>query len=93
MFAIRDLYYENNFIYISVVEKTSEGFTINIYRAGKNFDNLNFNLFFESLVYFPEYSLQSGGRIEKFKDNKILFSVGFFAKYNSVQDMNSLAGK
>ena len=93
LFAIRDLYYENNFIYISVVEKTSEGFTINIYRAGKNFDNLNFNLFFESLVYFPEYSLQSGGRIEKFKDNRILFSVGFFAKYNSVQDMNSLAGK
>ena len=93
LFAIRDLYYEKNFIYISAVEKTAEGFTINIYRAEKNFNDLVFSLFFESLVNFPEYTLQSGGRIEKFKDNKILFSIGFFAKYKSVQDMKSLAGK
>ena len=93
LFAIRDLHYEENYIYISVVEKRIEGFTINIYRAKKNIDNLNFELFFEPLVFFPDYTLQSGGRIEKFKDNKILFSIGFFAKYKAAQDINSLAGK
>jgi len=92
--GIRDLFYEDNFIYISVLERDKKGFTINIYRAEKNFKNLQFKLFFQSNEYSEErYSLQTGGRIEKFIKNKILFSIGFLGKYNSAQNKDSLAGK
>ena len=93
LFAIRDLYYEDNFVYVSIVEKNNEQFTINIYRAAKNFTKLNFDIFFESQEYSPKYTLQTGGRIEKFKDNKILFAIGFFGKHNFAQDKKSLSGK
>jgi len=93
LYAIRDLYYERNFVYTSIVEKNIEGFTLNIYRAPKNFNNLSFEIFFKTNEYSPKYSLQTGGRIEKFKDNKILLAIGFFGKHASAQDTNNLAGK
>lgn len=93
LFAIRDLHYEDNFIYISLVEKNQKGFTINIYRAEKNFNKLNFKIFFETQEYSAKYSLQTGGRIETFKNNKILFAVGFFGKHEAAQDTSSLLGK
>ena len=41
LFAIRDLYFEDNYIYISLVEKNDDGFTINIYRAKKDYNQLD----------------------------------------------------
>ena len=78
LLGIRDLYYEDDNIYISLIEKETRGFTINIYKAKKNFNNLVFELFFESLEFKNNYTLQTGGRIEKFRGNEILFSIGFF---------------
>ena len=93
-FGIRDLFYENNYIYLSILESDEKGFTINIYRAKKDLKNLEFKLFFKSNEYSENgYNLQTGGRIEKFEKNKILFSIGFLDKYKSVQSKNSLAGK
>ena len=43
--AIRDMYYENNFIYLSVVELIDNKSTLNIYRAEKNLKFLNFKIF------------------------------------------------
>ena len=43
--GIRDLYYEDNYIFISVIEKEVKGHTLNIYRAIKNFKQLNFEIF------------------------------------------------
>ena len=37
--------------------------------------------------------MQTGGRIEKFKDNKILFSIGFFDNYDGAQKNDNLVGK
>lgn len=92
-FGIRDLYYEDENIFISVVEKNKKGYTLNVYSAKINFQNLRFDLFFETNEYSDKYTLQTGGRIENFKDEKILLSVGFFKKYESAQDINSKVGK
>lgn len=92
--AVRDLFYEDNFIYISVVELKNNKSTLNIYRAKKSLDFLKFEIFFESKEENEKgYSVQTGGRIESFKDNKILLSIGYLNKYQSAQDKNSLAGK
>lgn len=93
-FGIRDVYYENNLIYLSVLESNEKGFTINIYRAEKNLKKLEFKLFFQSNEYSETgYNLQTGGRIEKFDKDNILFSIGFLNKYRSPQNKKSLAGK
>jgi len=93
LIGIRDLYYEEGFIYITMQHKDENGFTINVYRAKADYKNLNFEVFFKTNEYWPNYNVFSGGRLEKFKDNKILFSIGFSKKYEASQDTNSLLGK
>ena len=92
--GVRDLLFYEDFIYTSVVEITPEGGTLNVYQARKNLNFLNFSILFENKdIYEKGYSLQSGGRLEKFKDNKILLSIGFFSEHDLAQDNNSLFGK
>lgn len=92
--AIRDMYYENNFIYLSVVELIDNKSTLNIYRAEKNLTFLNFKIFFETKEYHDKGNvLQTGGRIEKFNNEEILLSIGFFDKYEKAQDESSIVGK
>ncbi len=93
LLGIRDLLYDANFIYISLIEMGKKGATMNIYRAKSNFDYLKFELFFETQEFTEKYSLQTGGRLEKFKDDKILLSIGFLGKYDQAQKENNLAGK
>lgn len=40
-----------------------------------------------------KYSIGTGGRIAKFKDNKLLLSIGHFSVPDKVQDSKHLAGK
>ena len=80
------MYYENDFIYLSVVELTDNKSTLNIYRAEKNLNFLNFKIFFETKEYHDEGNvLQTGGRIEKFNNEEILLSIGFFDKYEKAR--------
>ena len=53
-----------------------KGATMNVYRAKSNFDYLKFELFLKLRVY-RKYSLQTE-ELEKFKDDKILLSIGFW---------------
>ncbi len=92
-YGVRDLFYEDNYLYISVLEGSNKGFTINIYRAEKNFNNLKFDLFFQTNEFAKNYNLQTGGRIESFNQKEILFSVGFLSKFDSPQDKKSVVGK
>ena len=91
--SIRDLYFENDYFYVSVVEQIGGEYTLNIYRAQKNLNNLNFEVFFESQEYSKQYTLQTGGRIKKFNKDEILLSVGYFNKYDLVQQKDSIVGK
>lgn len=92
--AIRDLYFEDDFIYISVFEQKEKKGYFNIYRAVKNFKNLDFKIFFENKEYIDGgFNLQTGGRLTGYKSNEILFSVGFFGDYEAPQNIDSTFGK
>ncbi len=92
--SIRDLYYENDYIYISVLEAKNNKSYLNILRASKNFDKLNFEIFFENQEYIDgNFNLQTGGRITGYKPDEILFSVGFANDYKAPQNLNSIFGK
>ena len=93
LIGIRDLFVEDGYVYISLQHKESKGFTINIYRAKLNYEKLEFNLFFRTNEYWDNYNVFSGGRIETYKNNKILFSIGFSKKKKVAQNKNSLLGK
>ncbi|MDC0529852.1 PQQ-dependent sugar dehydrogenase, partial [Pelagibacteraceae bacterium] len=94
LYGIRDLFFEDNYIYISMLHKDKKkGITINLYRAEINFNKLNFETYFETNEYWPIHNVFTGGRIETFKDDKILFSIGFSKKYKAPQDKNSFLGK
>ena len=45
LFGIRDLYFENNQVFISMMVKNKNGITINVYKADLNFEKINFELF------------------------------------------------
>ncbi len=93
-YGVRDILYDQNKIYISMIIKNSKGFTMNIYEADYNLENLKFNIFFEKKEFTKKYTIQSGGRLEKYKDNKILFSLGTAESLkDKAQDINYLEGK
>ena len=92
--SIRDLYYEDDYIYLSVLETKSNKSYLNIYRAKKNFGKLEFNIFFENKEFVEgNFNLQTGGRITNYNTNEILFSVGFVNNYEAPQNLNSIFGK
>lgn len=93
LIGIRDLYFHNNQILISMQTRNEKGITINLYKADLNFKKINFQIFFETKEYWEQYNVFSGGRIEKFDDENILFSVGFSAAKDVAQEMNRLLGK
>lgn len=93
LIGIRDLFYDDGFLYISLQHKDSMGYTINVYRAEYNLKHLNFEPFFSIDEYWKNYNVFSGGRLESFDKNRILFSIGFSKNYEAPQDKNSLLGK
>jgi hypothetical protein len=92
--GVRDILFDDGMIYITMILKNSSGYTMNIYVANYNLEYLNFTLFFEKKEYSKKYNIQTGGRLEKFKDNKILWSIGTADELTDrVQDINYLEGK
>jgi len=93
LIGIRDLFVEDKIVYISLIHQSSKGISINVYNADLSFKKLNFKIFFKNKSYWPTYNVYSGGRIAKYKDDKILFSIGHAAVLGAAQDMNSFLGK
>jgi len=93
LMGIRDLYFEDDKIYISMLSENERGITINAYQAKLNYDNLIFEDFFITDHYWCCYNVFSGGRLEKFKDNKILFSIGFQGLFLAAQSTENTLGK
>ena len=93
LIGIRDLFISNNKVFISMMIKNKNGVTINLYCADLNFKKINFETLFETNEYWESYNVFSGGRIEKFKNEKILFSIGFSKNYKSPQNKETLLGK
>ncbi len=93
LIGIRDIYYEDNKIYISMLSENDRGITINAYQADLSFEKLVFKDFFITDHYWGDYNVYSGGRLEKFKDNKILFSIGFQNMWPAAQSLENTLGK
>ena len=58
-----------------------------------NYDKITFEIFFESGEYWEKYNVFSGGRIEKFNEDEILFAIGYAHKKDVSQQLDSLLGK
>ena len=71
LIGIRDLFHDNRYLYISLQHKDKNGYTIGVYRAPVNLKNLEFEKFFITNEYWEKYNVFSGGRLEKFLDNKL----------------------
>ena len=93
LIGIRDLYFEDDKIYISMLSENKRGITINAYQAKLNYENLIFEDFFITDHYWGGYNVYSGGRLEKYKDNKILFSIGFQGMWGAPQSTENTLGK
>jgi len=93
LIGIRDLFVEDENIYISLIFKNLKGLSINVYKADINFEELNFELFFETGEYWDYYNVYSGGRLSTYKDNKVLFTIGYSHVKNVAQQLDSLLGK
>ena len=92
--GIRDLYLdEDKKIYISLYFEDQNGYSVNIYSADLNYKKIEFELFFETKEYWKDFTVRTGGRINSFKDNKILLSLGDFGDEKSPQKLNNLKGK
>ena len=93
LIGIRDLFEEDGKLYISLIFKNSKGLSINAYKADLNFKKFNFELFFETKEYWPSYNVYSGGRFSTYKDNKILFTIGYANVKKAAQKLDNLLGK
>ena len=93
LIGIRDIYHEDNKVYISMLSENERGITINAYVAELNFDELFFEPFFITNHFWAAYNVYSGGRLEKYKDNKILFSIGFQGMWPAAQNTSNTLGK
>ena len=91
--GIRDLLLNDEKLYMSLIFKNLKGFSINAYVADLNFEKLNFELFFETNEFWDNYNVFSGGRFFEYKDNKILFTIGFSHVFGAAQKLSSLLGK
>ena len=73
--------------------ENQRGITIDLYIANLNYDKITFEIFFESGEYWEKYNVFSGGRIEKFNEDEILFAIGYAHKRDVSQRLDSLLGK
>ena len=94
LIGLRDLLIDENKLYISVIlQDENENYTISILSSKFNINKLEFEFFFKTEMDIKKYSIGTGGRIAKFKDNKLLLSIGHFSVPDKVQDSKHLAGK
>jgi len=93
LIGIRDLFVEDNKIFISLISKNSKGLTINAYSADINLKKMEFEIFFETKEYWKQYNVFSGGRFSTYKNNMVLFTTGFSNKDKVSQQLDSLLGK
>ena len=93
LIGIRDLFFYDQKILISMMIENQKGITIDLYIADLNYDKINFEIFFETGEYWKKYNVFSGGRIEKLNKDEILFATGYAHEKNVSQELDSLLGK
>ena len=94
LIGIRSLFHNNSKIYISLLFKSAQGYSMNIYVADLNYEKLNFELFFPTNNFTNDYNIHTAGRITEFKNNKLILSIGApKATRENAQNIKSFEGK
>ena len=98
-FGIKDILIDNNFLYVSYIRELQPNcFNTSILRAEIN-EKINFKIFYSPKNCInrnksDEFNAhQSGGRIVKFKNNKLLFSLGEYRNRGNAQKLDNDFGK
>ncbi len=95
--VIKHLLIVNDIIYISYVEKKENCYLNSILSSNLNLKKMEFKKFFSTNECQPSFTNQSGGRLSKYKNQQILFTIGDHKsselREDLPQDMNSLVGK
>lgn len=80
LIGIRDLFFYDDKILISIITENKKSITIDFYMADLNLEKISFEKFFESGEYWNKYNVFSRGRIERFQENSFLFVIGYAHK-------------
>jgi len=103
MYGVKDLFVMNDNIFVSYTNKKDEEecFNTAILKAKINLENINFEKFYEpsicikkSLEKIQEFApYEVGGRLFRYNDENILFSIGDWRSSEPAQDDNNNLGK
>ena len=97
--SVRNIFYDQEYIYVSYIDEVEEECTtLSIIRGKLNFNNIQFKKFFSlneciSRNADKYTAAQSGGAIENFDEDHIIFTTGDFRQRKLPQDKNSQYGK
>ncbi len=97
--SVRNIFYDQEYIYISYIDEVEdECTTLSIIKGKLNFNNIQFKKFFSlneciSRNADKYTAAQSGGAIENFDEDHIIFTTGDFRQRKLPQDKNSQYGK
>jgi hypothetical protein len=99
-FGIKDIFIEDNIIYISCTLKKNDGYNTSIFSAEMNAERLVFSPFFiphEFIKTENDYGSfnahQSGGRISQGRKDSVLLSIGEYQYRDKAQSDTSINGK
>ena len=98
---VKNILIDNGQIYVSYLKKVNEECVkLAVLSSELNFDELNFIEFFELDICQPYggQMIGTGGNLSKFKNNKILLTVGGFESYevqknDNPQKLDNMIGK
>lgn len=97
--SVRNIFYDQEYIYVSYIDEVEdECTTLSIIKGKLNFNNIQFKKFFSLNECISRNAdrytaAQSGGAIENFDEDHIIFTTGDFRQRKLPQDKNSQYGK
>ena len=97
--SVRNIFYDQDYLYISYIDEVEdECTTLSIINGKLNFNNIQFKKFFSLNECISRNAdrytaAQSGGAIENFDEDHIIFTTGDFRQRKLPQDKNSQYGK
>ena len=97
--SVRNIFYDNNHIYVSYIDEVeSDCTTLSILKAEVDLVEIKFNKLFTLNDCIQRTSegytaAQSGGAIDNYDEENLIFTVGDFRQRSLPQDLNSQYGK
>ena len=97
--SIRSIFYDNEFIYVSFInESYDDCVNLSIVKGKLDFQTIDFTQFFSTETCIPRtndsyHSVRSGGVIENYDTDNLIFTTGDFGQVELPQNLESEYGK